>query len=57
MNSVLQCEDKWGQNCYFVRIARVYIESVSRPHFVDEYGHIGANLEMSVISEISAIPW
>lgn len=31
--------------------------SVSCPHFVDEYGHISANLEMSVISEIFAILW
>lgn len=56
MNSVLRCEDKWGQNCYFVRIAPMSTY-VLCPHFVDEYGRIGANLEMSVTSEISAIPW
>jgi len=52
------CEDKWGQNGYFVRIPPgVYIKSASRLHFVDEHGHISANLEMSVIPEIFAIPW
>lgn len=34
-----------------------YTESVSCLRFVDEYGHVSANLEMSVISEIFAIPW
>lgn len=29
MNSMLWCEDKWGQNCYFVRIAPMSTLKVS----------------------------